>query len=588
MTDGTSMDLNRQTKEATLLQKRMDILAAPPEKALDMILGAELPATLVQSFSEQDLYFLSHDIGIADALPVLALATSEQWGYMLDVEAWTKDTLDLDAVTRWFRVLLLADGRRLARWLFVERLEFFELYLFKNIEVVIREKNQDPSELPDGFFTVDDWFYVRVREKPDTIPDRGDDDMISQDDLDLVVRGLLERLLEIDHALYQNVMLEAMAVVPAETEEEVFRQRNVRLAEQGFLSFDQALEVYSPLNVEQVETMAVARKAVLLKDGEPLSYPLTHVSELKGTGRFSEALAVLDTMDDPGEFAMEFATLCNQIIAADQSLIRERATLAKIVKKAVAFLGIGLEILEGKDCVKRGADSGRTVSLLMSYSLKNLFRLGVGRVLALKHQAERLKRESWFADRQLPLTFWGETWLGVLGGLLVKRPVFFNQGGSGALYREFETLDEVERTEEVLSSIRNFDDLLSLVSPRLEGFRGFFTTYANVLLTLWVHGWAGHGESSEGAVVMPDFRIFFASLWEDGPRSVDKPGVIRTAMKEDFLGFLARRSGLAGEEIAERMGRDLERLFVDIERECGAVGEKDLDPRYLTHFCVVN
>ena len=243
MTDGTPMELNRQRKEAALLRKRRDILEAPPEKALDMILAADLPATLVQSFSEQDLYFLSHDIGIADALPVLALATSEQWGYMLDVEVWKKDALDMDSVTRWFRALLLADGPRLVRWLMVERLEFFELYLFKNIEVIIREKNQDPSEIPDGFFTVDDWFYVRVKEKPETLPDRSDDDMISQEDLDLVVRELLEKLLAIDHALYQNVMLEAMSVIPAETEEEVFRLRNVRLAEQGFLPFDEALDI---------------------------------------------------------------------------------------------------------------------------------------------------------------------------------------------------------------------------------------------------------------------------------------------------------------------------------------------------------
>lgn len=580
MTDGTPMELNRQRKEAELLRKRRDILEAPPEKALDMILAADLPATLVQSFSEQDLYFLSHDIGIADALPVLALATSEQWGYMLDVEVWKKDALDMDSVTRWFRALLLADGPRLVRWLMVERLEFFELYLFKNIEVIIREKNQDPSEIPDGFFTVDDWFYVRVKEKPETLPDRSDDDMISQEDLDLVVRELLEKLLAIDHALYQNVMLEAMSVIPAETEEEVFRLRNVRLAEQGFLPFDEALDVYSPLTVEQVESMTVARKVVRPEEEGFSAYPLAHVTVLEGSGRFSEALALLDGMVDPGDFATEFAALCNQIIAADQEQIRERETLGKIVKKAVSFLNIGLEILEGKE-------RGRNAALLMNHSLKNLFRLGVGRVLDLKHRAERLNREGWFAGRKLPLAFWGETWLGVLGGLLVKRPVFFNQGGGGALYREFGSLSDVEQTDQILSAIRHFDDLLSLVSPRLESFHGFFVTYANVLLTVWVHGWSGHGETSEGPVTLSDFRTFFTSLWEDGERSLEKPGVIKSAMKEDFLCFLARRSGLTGAEIAERMGRDLERLFTDIERECGAVEDKDLDPRYLAMFCVV-
>jgi len=256
----TFIDKNRQTKEAVLLQKRREILAAEPEKALDMILSSDLPASLIQSFSEQDLYFLTHGIGINDALPILALSTSEQWGYMLDVEVWKKDTLDIDAVTRWLRILLVADGRRLLRWLLMERQEFFELYLFRNIEVIVREENEDPSDFGDDFFTVDDYFYVRIKEKPDVIPDRGDDEMISQEDLDVVVRELLEKLLEIDHGLYQSIMLEAVGVIAAEIEEEVFRMRNVRLAEQGFLPFDEALEVFSPLSEEQIEEMTVIRK----------------------------------------------------------------------------------------------------------------------------------------------------------------------------------------------------------------------------------------------------------------------------------------------------------------------------------------
>lgn len=68
---------------------------------------------------------------------------------------------------------------------------------------------------------------------------------------------------------------------------------------------------------------------------------------------------------------------------------------------------------------------------------------------------------------------------------------------------------------------------------------------------------------------------------------MESPGEIRQSMKENFLGFLAVRSGLTEEEISERMSFDLEDLFEDIVREYGAVDEKDLDPRYLTLFCVV-
>ncbi len=587
MTDRSSIDINRQKKEIALLLKRKEILAAPPEKALDMILGSDLPAGLVQSFSEQDLYFLSHEIGIADSLPVLALATSEQWGYMLDVEVWEKDIMDVDAVTRWLRALLIADGRRLVRWLLMERLEFLELYLFKNIDVIVREENQDPSEFSDDFFTVDDYFYIRIKEKPETLPTRGDDDMISQDDLDLVVRELLEKLLEIDHGLYQSVMLEAVGVIPAEVEEDVFRMRNVRLCEQGFLPFDEALEIYSPLGEDQVRQMTVTRKTMRAESGETASFPLVHVSEIKGTNPFTEALARLDGMLDLGDFEIEFAALCNQIIAADQNVIRERETLSKIVKKAVAYVSIGLEILEGDKGGATGKDSALFASLIMKHSLKNLFRLGVGRVMDLKHKAERLTREGWFAANGLPLSFWGESWLGIIGGLLVNRPVFYRKGEAGSLYRDFETLADVDQTDKALSDIKGFDDLLSVITPRLEGFKGFFVTFANVLLTVWVHRRSGHGEHSEGPVSLSDFRMFFSELWEPGERDVDKGGVIRSAMKEDFLGFLALSSGLTEEEISGRLGGVLEDLFADIAKEYGSVSENDLDPRYLAYFCVI-
>lgn len=583
----TYINKNKQTKEAVLLQMRRDILAAEPEKALDMILSSDLPASLIQSFSEQDLYFLTHGIGINDAISILALSTSEQWGYMIDVEVWKKDTLDIDSVTRWFRTLLVADGRRLVNWLLMERQEFFELYLFKNIDVIVREENEDPSDFGDEYFTVDDYFYVRVKEKPDVIPDRGDDEMISQEDLDVVVRELLEKLLEIDHGLYQSIMLEAVGVIAAEIEEEVFRMRNVRLAEQGFLPFDEALEVFSPLTEEQIGEMTVIRKPKKYEDDEVVAFPLAHVAEIRGSNKFTDALALIDGMFDLGEFEIEFAALCNQIIAAEQNVIREKETLSKVVRKAGAYVSIGLEILEGPGMAGQIESGPLLQKLIMKHSLKNLFRLGVGRVMELKHQAERLNRDSWFTRNKLPLSFWGETYLGVFGGLLVKRPVFYTQAGSGVLYRDFERLSDVEQTSKALADIKGFDDLLSMVAPRLDDFSGFFLTYANVLLTVWAHRRAGHAENNEGPVSLTDFRTFFIELWEAGDRGVDQGGVIQESAKKDFLQFLSRRSGFTEEEISKNLGASLENIFRDIEKEYGSVSDSNLDPRYLVHFCVI-
>jgi hypothetical protein len=47
-------------------------MALPGKKALDVILESSMPARLVQSLAEEDLFWLVQDIGPEDALPILA------------------------------------------------------------------------------------------------------------------------------------------------------------------------------------------------------------------------------------------------------------------------------------------------------------------------------------------------------------------------------------------------------------------------------------------------------------------------------------------------------------------------------------
>ena len=116
-----------------LQEKRQQILALPPGTALDRILQDPQPLPLVHSFPEQDLYFLVHDIGPEDALPVLSLASDRQWEHIVDLEAWQKDQIDVKSVARWLGLLLDADPDRFIRWFLEQKLEFIEFYLYRNI-----------------------------------------------------------------------------------------------------------------------------------------------------------------------------------------------------------------------------------------------------------------------------------------------------------------------------------------------------------------------------------------------------------------------------------------------------------------------
>jgi hypothetical protein len=147
-----------------LQEKRRKLLSLAPEKAFDRILDDPQPAALVHSFPEQDFYLLVNEIGPDDSLPLLSLATNKQWEHIVDLETWQKDRLDLKAVTRWLSLLLDADPKRFFRWFLEEKLEFVELYLFRNIEVRIRDHDQDPSDFGDDYFTLDNTYYFKFIE----------------------------------------------------------------------------------------------------------------------------------------------------------------------------------------------------------------------------------------------------------------------------------------------------------------------------------------------------------------------------------------------------------------------------------------
>jgi hypothetical protein len=149
-----------------LQEKRRKILELPPDKALARILDDSQPAALVHSFPEQDFYMLVNEIGPEDSVPLLSLATNKQWEHIVDLESWQKDRPDLKMVTRWLSLLLEADPRRFIGWFLEEQLEFVELYLFRNIEVRIREHDQDPSDFGDEFHTLDNTYYFKFIDLP--------------------------------------------------------------------------------------------------------------------------------------------------------------------------------------------------------------------------------------------------------------------------------------------------------------------------------------------------------------------------------------------------------------------------------------
>ena len=97
---------------------------------------------------------------------------------------------------------------------------------------------------------------------------------------------------------------------------------------------------------------------------------------------------------------MEFAGLCNQVIAADQKRISEKEALSQVVDKVAGYISIGLE---QADHESEQDDPYRGANLIQAYLLADIFRVGYGCALRLKWKTESWRRASWFGRAGLPL-----------------------------------------------------------------------------------------------------------------------------------------------------------------------------------------
>ena len=560
MENSTNQLPEKQQALASLNSK--ELLKLPGKKALELILESPRPVTLVQSLAEEDLYWLAQEIGLEDALPILSLASNDQWQFLLDLELWSKDHLEMDSVNRWIGLLLKADPERFLIWGLREHIELIELHLCKHIDVRMREEDESESDFDESYFSLDGLFYIRIK----------------QEKYNQTIREFLERLAQHDLNRFRKILLEQSGILPAEVEENNYRFRSARLAEKGFLPFEEAIGIYQYLSPQSLIEKEPQPSYVTKDQPTPQPVPLSTSLLIRDQDLFSVSLKRIKESHILERLQTEFAGMCNQIISADGLVVRDKEALAGVVRKACGYLSIGIEKVTG------GVPE-KTAHLLQEFSLPHIFRVGYGAALKLRWKTEKWLKESWFVRESFSLSFWGDGWSEILEGLLRKRPLFYTTSSKDGPYREFSTLEDITHCHRVLDEIMALDHLLSLlfaqtaVAHPIKAYQPVI--YKNLLLTSWARHHLVLTEEIEPLSVK-EMKVFFRNLWGKGA----KPYRVDTKMKEAFLDWLQMRSGQAIAETPGSVGITIDRLFSELEKEYGSVAVNDLDPRYIKHFLV--
>jgi hypothetical protein len=217
--------------------------------------------------------------------------------------------------------------------------------------------------------------------------------------------------------------------------------------------------------------------------------------------------------------------------------------------------------------------------------LIDIFRTGFAAALKLKWRADRWHRESWCRARGIDLTFWGERWLGQLGGLLIDKPKFYDPDQAGSNYRDFASMEEIEATGRGLNQVMVLDSLFGKWHPDLAtASMKRSIDYKNLLLTQWARAALEMPPLEPGtgnpAIPLSRFRPFYETLWlSRGDRRS-----IADERKTEFLQWIAKQSGLSTTELADGLGWVFEALFDEIEQELAWVRAGNLDPRHVHLF----
>lgn len=539
------------------------LLPLTGNQALNKILEHDNPVQLVRNMARVDLFWLIKKIGEDDSLPLLRLASLDQWQYILDMELWNRDRIGLGETIKWLDMLQKADPDRLAQWLLSEEGNLqVHFYFYHALEVKIRE--DDDFEPPEGFITFDNLFYIRILDR----------------DHEGTIEQILRTMSGENYKLYQAMLLGLAGVIPSEVEEEMYRQRGVRLAEDGYLPFEEAVSVYSYQNADLLKKDGSEYRLYLPDDAQARALvPVIPFMQTRGDNMFVKSLSQISDTLLLDRLRLEFAGLCNQIFSADGVRFEGLEVLINISRKSAGYINMGLERLSGGD-IKTAED------YIKNNPLISIFRVGFGMSLELKWETERWFNRSWFFGQGLNPFFWGDEWGGILKGILEKRPLFFSSLKEGHEYRPFEGLSELEKCRDVIHRLIPLDRLFERISseypldtemlkdPLLNLYPLLFTFYARRQLNL--------GQGFLPLSIEQTRRFFRVIRGEEKAPPFRMPGFKDIFIRE-FISY-----GTAGDPGQINLLKDtLSRMWEEFSEEYAMVEESDLDARF-TKFIMIH
>lgn len=534
-----------------LARIRAELAGPRGHRRVDALLSAPDPAAAVAALSPVEVYELVHEVGFDETAEIIGLATPDQVRGCLDIEVWDRDRPLTEQLKPWLATILDAGFEKTGQvWAGLDA-ELRALYIQRNAEIYDHNLGEEVREDDDRpiFQTVDRFFTLIF---------------LGDEENQRLTQTLLEDLYRADGALARHTIMAARSEPTADLEEQAYRWRAGRMADLGFVDFYDALDLFQPLEPDQIHIGEGSEErfpAAIDGDGAPpRNLPSVIAEQVVSRSFLARAL---DRMapDQAERIEQAILVLVNKVMSAARVKPGESEALRRGAHYATATVSLGLET------VARG-DVDRAAQALSSVSLTRLHRAGYTVAVKLARLAQSLAPRA--ATAGLPAT-------AVLGGLTAPRPWLARAVDipTAPGVRPFESQADVRKAAEVLARLALRIAIAESLGVNLLAMgqapepRPALDDHARTAMVRVMAGGTFSGEA-----LTADELVGFRAAAMTG-------GELTDAARE--RGEAAVRERLA--ELQVGIGKEQLPLLVaewlgDIERQLGPL-EGDIDPRFV-------
>ena len=392
-------------------------------RRIDALLSADDAAAAVAQLAPSEVFELVHEVGFEDAADLIHLATPEQIRGCVDLDAWSKDQLELAPLAPWLSALLDAGFEKFGQvWAQLDA-ELRALILQRQVKIYDVTMGEQPDDDNDGaLFPTPDSFFIL--------------ELTGDDDSQRLIMRIVEDLYRADLDLARHTIMAARSEPPAELEEQSYRWRAGRLADLGYVDFYDALELFRPLEPGQVQIGEGTQYQVV---GDDAHLPVVVVEQVIGRSFLARALAAIGDPAQAERLETGLMVLINKVLAAGRARPGQTEVMRRGALYATSTLSLGLET------VARG-DVERATAALASIGMERLFRVGY----TVSHKLARLAQA--LAPRSVTA---GSPARELVAALCSPRPLFSRAADDPPApgVRPFESAADLRRAGAILTEL---------------------------------------------------------------------------------------------------------------------------------------